>query len=278
MANFRDKYAKQRTPSPISTEQPPMQRGKPFQMSSQIPEPFALPSQAEVLNEQLQELARRYLSARHRSGIALLESARWLSEARAIAQHGEWQLFLEATATSADTAERLLHIHALAMQNPHFAEAVAQNWLGQSAAAELARPSTPPEVIAEVLAADNPPTIARIGQIIQKVRRGRSGSVDSDPNDEGAIQNPQTADFGSATNHNTGDISEFQNPQTADFGSATNRNAISSKRALQLLIDAAAALEQVAAVATTLPTNTTTINAVRTLEQAIVVIRQTLEE
>ena len=43
--------------------------------------------------------------ARQRSGEALLEAARWLSEARAEAQHGEWRVFLEATNTSDDTAE-----------------------------------------------------------------------------------------------------------------------------------------------------------------------------
>jgi hypothetical protein len=44
-----------------------------------------LPIAAGVLSERLQEIARhrQYIGARRRSGEALLEAARWLSEARA---------------------------------------------------------------------------------------------------------------------------------------------------------------------------------------------------
>jgi hypothetical protein len=146
-----------------------------------------LPPQIGGLSAPLQEIARKYIGARRRSGDALLEAARWLSEARNTAQHGEWQLFLEATGTTADTAERLINIHTQAMQNPQFAESVARNWLSQSAAALLARPSTPPEVITEALNADAPPSVAKIGQRIRQAK--------TQPTQPEANQNPQIAEF-----------------------------------------------------------------------------------
>src|SRR3954468_7241690 len=74
----------------------------PYSMSTAIAVP-ELPDRAGALPERLQEIARSYLGARQRSGEALLESARWLSEARAVAIHGQWGVFLEATGTSDDT-------------------------------------------------------------------------------------------------------------------------------------------------------------------------------
>lgn len=105
----------------------------------------------EALSIRLQDIARLYIHARRRSGEALLEAARWMSEARKEAKHGEWQYFLKVTATSPDTAERLINIHNQATQNSAFADAIRNNWLSQSAAALLARPSTPPELILQVL-------------------------------------------------------------------------------------------------------------------------------
>ncbi len=123
----------------------------------------------------LLELARQYVGARRRSGEELLKAARWLSEARAMAKAGEWQLFLEATNTSHDTASRLINIHRLAMENPQFAESVARNWIGHSAAALLAQPSTPPAAIEDVLAGDEPPSVATVRETIRAYRSGDSG-------------------------------------------------------------------------------------------------------
>ena len=128
-------------------------QGQPYALS--LPE---LPERAGALPEPLQTIARQYIGARRRSGEALLDAARWLHEARARASHGDWKVFKEATSTSDDTAERLLNIHSQAMQNPQFADAIARNWLTQSAAALLARQSTPPELIEALLAAPEPPT------------------------------------------------------------------------------------------------------------------------
>jgi hypothetical protein len=166
----------------------PIQKGAPFQVSTVVAaaEPDLQGSIGE-LSAPLQEIARRYVGARRRSGEALLEAARWLTEARNTAAHGEWQVFLDATVTSADSAERLLNIHSMAMQNPQFADAVTRNWLGQSAAALLARPSTPPEVVADVLGQSAAPSVEDVRGAISRSRGSRRA--------KGAGQNPQFADF-----------------------------------------------------------------------------------
>jgi hypothetical protein len=159
-----------------------LQRGPAYQVGpAALSTQADLPERAGALPEPLQVIARQYIGARRRSGEALLEAARWLTEAKRIAKHGEWHIFLEATGTSDDTAERLLNIHIQAMQNPQFADAIARNWLSQSAAALLARESTPPELVDEILAAPEPPTKAGIEA---RLRTSRPG------------QNPHRADFG----------------------------------------------------------------------------------
>ncbi|NJO08072.1 MAG: hypothetical protein HC876_22550 [Chloroflexaceae bacterium] len=129
------------------------------------------------LPEALQNLARLYVGARRRSGEELLKAARWLSEARAMAKVGEWQVFLEATSTSHDTATRLINIHRLAMENPQFAESVANNWIGHSAAALLAQPSTPSDVIDDILSADISPSVADVRGAIRVGKHGGGHST-----------------------------------------------------------------------------------------------------
>ena len=206
------------TPSPPQTV-PSIQRGTPYQISTQAPptEP-ELPAQAGGLSAPLQEIARRYIGARRRSGEALLEAARWLNEARTLAEHGEWRIFLESTGTSDDTAERLLNIHSQAMQNPQFAEAITRNWLSQSAAALLARPSTPPEVIEEVLTADKPPTKAEVEQKIRTTRTPRPAPV--------VEQNPHSAEFGTDMQGRLESPFPAPGAQTVHFGITPEERAV----------------------------------------------------
>lgn len=153
------------------TGPPSVQRGLPYPVGGLATEDTTtLPPQAASLSEPLQIIARNYLGARRRSGEALLEAARWLHEARTLASHGDWKLFKEATGTSDDTAERLLNIHIQAMQNPQFADSVARNWLSQSAAALLARESTPPSVMETMLNAPEPPSVADVKQAIRQAQ------------------------------------------------------------------------------------------------------------
>ena len=129
-----------------------------------------LPPQIATLDAPLQALALRAISARRRRGEALLEAARWLHEAHTHAQTGEWDVFLETTGTSRDTAEQLLNLHIQTMRNPRFAELIRSNWLHPSAAMLLAHPATPPDVIDAVLATTKPLTVAAVAQQIRAAR------------------------------------------------------------------------------------------------------------
>lgn len=219
----------------------------PYPISTRAADP-ELPTQAGLLSERLQEIARQYLGARRRSGEALLDAARWLSEARAEAQHGEWQVFLETTNTSDDTAERLLNIHSQAMQNPQFAESVRMNWIGQSVAALLARPSTPPEIVGEVLAGPEPPTVA---DVQRKIRQARH-----------APPAPQPA----------GD----QNPQFADFGAAAQDDTKSAD-ARDLLHEIALSLVELTKIAGSLPADAQTEHEIESAERSLAAIRRAIQ-
>lgn len=222
----------------------------PYPISTRMGDPD-LPAQVGVLSERLQEIARQYLGARRRSGEALLDAARWLSEARAEAQRGEWQVFLEATNTSDDTAERLLNTHTQAMQNPQFAESVRTNWIGQSVAALLARPSTPPEIVGEVLASPEPPTVA---EVQRKIRQGRQAAPTQPARDLGEAQNPQIADFGS-----------------------DDRVPSNSVVAQDLLHEIALSLVELVKMAEDLPADTTTERELKSAEQSLLALRRNIQ-
>lgn len=172
MASSKKRLQDALRPSTVETVQQPEQREESYELSIHRPaDEMLLSPEAGTLNEQLQEIARLYVGARRRSGEALLEAARWLSEARRIADHGEWKVFIEATGTSEATALRLLNTHNLVMRNPQVRELVARDWISPSVAALLARPSTPPEVIEEVIESDIPPRVADVQNAIRKVRQ-----------------------------------------------------------------------------------------------------------
>ena len=166
---------KQRLQDALRGPESELRRGTGYNVGlAALPQQTELPERAGALPEPLQVIARQYIGARRKSGEALLDSCRWLSEARQIAKHGEWKIFLEATGTSDDTAERLLNIHAQAMQNPQFADFVRTQWIGQSAAALLAAPSTPPQIIDQVLDSPEPPTVADIKSAIKEAKQATS--------------------------------------------------------------------------------------------------------
>ena len=223
------------------------------------PDELALTSQVGALSIALQEIARRFIGARRRSGEALLEAARWLHEARTQAKHGEWGIFLEATGTSDDAAERLLNIHTLAMTDQRFADAVARNWLSQSVAADLARPSTPPEALQALLDAERPPSRAEAQQAIKGARRG---------------QNPHNADSAGLG------VAEVQNPHNTDFASHMESNAqdqdVIEGNDLRQLQEAAAMLTALARRADALPSGSATLHALEEAEAALRAIRRVL--
>lgn len=132
---------------------------------------LSVPAAVLGLRPALQHLAQSYLGARRRSGIALLEAARWLSEARAAAEYGEWELFLAAIETPAATAEQLMRIYDTAMASPQFAEAVVSGRINQSVAERLTRRSTPPQAFEQVLQSERPLTVGDVARVIHEVRQ-----------------------------------------------------------------------------------------------------------
>lgn len=129
---------------------------------------IASPSYA--LTPALESLAREYVSARERSGVALLEAANCLLRARRLAAHGQWLTFLRETRTTTDTAEGLINLAAMAAKNPAFAEAIRSNWLNKTTAMRLARTNTPAQVVDAALSADAPPTEEVIREAVRDYR------------------------------------------------------------------------------------------------------------
>ena len=156
-----------------------LQRGASFTVSTAENAAEPMPEAVLALRVALREIAWSYIGARRRSGRALLEAARWLSEARAATEHGEWYDFLAATETTADTAERLLRIYERSLQHPAFAAAVADGRINQSTAERLARESTPPAVIDVVLTADQPPTVAAVDRAIRAAKKPMMPEVET---------------------------------------------------------------------------------------------------
>lgn len=107
-----------------------------------------------ALSPMLQSIARNYLGARARAGEAILDSARYLAEARAAAKRGEWGVFLEATGTTEDTATRMLAIANRAAMDQQYARAISDGRLAFTAAFELL--NAPQETQQRALESDAP--------------------------------------------------------------------------------------------------------------------------
>jgi hypothetical protein len=131
---------------------------------------MTLDTPAAVLSPVLEALARRFVDARRRAGESMLQAAAALAEAREAAQLGEWYTFLEAVGTSQDDADRLLAIHRKSLSDPRFADAVRRDWLPQTVAALLAKPSTPATVVEAALSAPQPPTVREVRQQIAEAK------------------------------------------------------------------------------------------------------------
>lgn len=242
----------------------PLRRGTPFRLSTDDPAATELPDAVQALRPELRTIAQHYLQARRRSGVALLEAARWLSEARAAAQHGEWYDFLAATATSPDTAERLC------LQHPAFAEAVANGRLNQSVAERLARGSTPLTAIDAVLAFPKPPTVSEAERAIRSARQAAAPSVEL-----AASASPASA-------HSSAVRSDHANPLPApapDMPPSEARHAETDARGdphAALLLQAAQTLATLARTPDHLPANDETLQALATIAQAVQTIRAAL--
>jgi hypothetical protein len=177
--------------APLATD---TSRGAPYALSTSV-QLEDLPVEAQALGAQLYDVARRYVGARRRSGEALLDAVRCLNEARVLADEGTWYLFLQVTQTSADVAERLLNIHTATQRDPRFEAAVVRGFLNQTVAGELARPSTPPEVVQRLLEAEQPPRVADVKRAVRELKQARDGShIVDNPHNAGSAGDTTTID------------------------------------------------------------------------------------
>jgi hypothetical protein len=130
-------------------------RGPAYSLSTTVATPD-LPERAGVLPQALQDIARSYLGARRQSGVSLLDAARWLSEAKQAAKHGEWSIFLEAIGLDESRARAQIRIHEEAQRDPIFADRIVNGFLSETVARELL--PLPAEKREELLARETPPT------------------------------------------------------------------------------------------------------------------------
>lgn len=182
--------------APLATDAP---RGTPYALSTSV-QLEDLPAEAQALGAQLYDVARRYVGARRRSGEALLDAVRCLNEARELADEGTWYLFLQVTQTSADVAERLLNIHIATQRDPRFEAAIVRGFLNQTVASELARPSTPPEVVQRLLEAQQPPRVADVKRAVRELKQGRDRNhIVDNPHNAGSAGDTTTSEVSAAT-------------------------------------------------------------------------------
>lgn len=246
------------TSSPPPVETGTIHKGAPFIVSTADSATELLPAAVLALRSELCEIARSYIGARRRSGRALLEAARWLSEARTASEHGEWYDFLAATDTTADTAERLLRIYDRSIQHAAFAAAVADGRLNQSAAERLARNSTPTAVIDVVLTAEKAPTITDVDRAIRAARQ----PVTSVREKAATPQIPQIP----------------QTPQIPQFAGFAGQPSLVNP-AIQVLREAAALLNNLALqYSAALPAGEETNQLVTAIEQSLITIRRAIVE
>ncbi|NJO84692.1 MAG: hypothetical protein HC828_19275, partial [Blastochloris sp.] len=166
-------------------------RGQGFAITDAAPpDDVTLPLDAETqLGSELYQIARHYLGARRRMGAALLDMVRTLLHARQIADDGTWYVFLELTYTKPDTAELLLNIARRAEENAGYADAIVRGHFNQTVAGELARPSTPPAVIAQLLTTTEPPRVADVKRARREYRLYQQpASANVIPNNSGRWQ------------------------------------------------------------------------------------------
>lgn len=224
------------------------------------PTSVALPPEAATLSEELRELAVRFIGARRRIGEALLEACRYMSEARTTAAEGQWYVFLQVTGTSPDSAATLINIHYRASQNAAFAEKIRSGWLNQTVAGELAKPSTPPELIQQMLERDMPPRVADIKQARRTptlVREEHHQDVDN-PNYSGWDEQVSTL------------------AGTSDRGQAFEQ--IEQATLIASLSEVAATLETIVPQSSRIPRGDHTLHTLQRIEQALAEIRRSVTE
>ena len=127
------------------------------------------------------------------------------------------------------------------MGEPAFGEAVRNNWINPSVAGLLARSSTPPEVVAEVVSGPKQPKMADVERKIKQARQLKG---------------------------------EGQIPHSAVFGETLGEGQQIS--ALEMLRETVKALVHLERTASELPANAETEQALVQAEQAVAALREAL--
>ena len=239
--------APERPAPPAAAPAPPI-----YELSTIVldaaPTSAALPPEAVGLSDQLRELAVRVIGTRRRIGEALLDACRYMSEARAVAEEGQWYIFLRVTDTSPDSAETLLNIHYRVGQHPAFAEKLRSGWLNQTVAGELAKPSTPPELFQQLLARDQPLRVADVKRARRQTLQARDEHhIVDNPNNPGSL---------------------------LSLGAASQELILADQGSLAVLLDeVVASLEAIAGQAHALPAGARTRQALSRITKATALIR-----
>lgn len=176
----------------------PAERVAPYPLSTGVaPDLIVLPDEAQALSAPLQEIARNYITARRRTGEAILDAARWIAEARRQADHGQWLLFLQVVGTSSDSADQLRYIHEYATQYPAFADAIRSGVLNQTTAATAAKAfntvqdeGAHRQIIAEMLDRNAAPKVRDVQAIVARVR-----GLARSPRESATAQIPNKSEF-----------------------------------------------------------------------------------
>lgn len=172
MPNRSDKLlaALNQGPQPQTAQSPRLPRV--LQPATLYPysEQVELPPEAAELPDDVQDMARQFISAKRRIGRELLAAAQLITEARAQIAHGQWLIFLRITNTSPDVGEYLQTIWHRATAHPAFRDAVERGWLSEGAARRMARESVPDDAIDAILQLPEPPTVHVIEQKLRELR------------------------------------------------------------------------------------------------------------
>lgn len=122
-----------------------------------------------------------FLDARRRVGQGVLDAARVVTEARAIAVHGQWGPWLKAVGLSPAAAERLLAMHRHGQHNALYAQKVREGFFSLSVAGEIPQSADPQALLERLLAFELPPTVAEVRAVKKQLAAANpptSGDLD----------------------------------------------------------------------------------------------------
>ena len=231
---------KQTAPVPEEKQARP-QRTVQSQVLYSYSESVDLPPEAADLPDDVQDMARQFISTKRRIGRDLLEASRLIAEARARTEQGQWLLFLRVTHTSPDVGEYLQNIWHRASAHLGFREAIERGWLSEGAARRMARDSVPNDTIDAILQLPEPPTVRLIEQKLREqrstVRHQEASPEDQIPTRVGISNTlPFSTDVKPLTDADRSLVDQLR-ICLAPYTEASTGLAIADRQLLQMLAD-----------------------------------------